>query len=451
MTREPQTWPEEARVLLPLGMRVTLVHLGQRLLSTVDAMMLGRVSELALASGALAATVAIALLIFPLGTLMVLDPLVAQAHGAGDRTGLARHWLRGVILAIVLSLPVALCFWFMEPVLLRLGQKPDVALMAGSYLRALAPSALPFLVAAALRQTLQARGVTRPALWAIAVMNVVNIAANTCLIFGKAGFPALGVVGSGVATTISRYVGLGVLAVLGWRWFEFDRRALSGAWRQVSAYTHMLRIGLPVGAHNAIEMWFFAAVALMMGALGARELAGHQISINLVAMFFMVPFGLASAAAARVGHGVGRGDMPAARRSARVALAFGALVMLVGAAVFAGVPRLLASLYTEDAAVIGAAAVLLPVAAVFQLFDGVQVVASGILRGLADTRWPAAVAFLGYWVIGIPIAYWLGVVGGAGPRGLWWGLTAGLAIGALLLGWRVYRLLRRDIDRLALC
>ncbi|HEY7213292.1 MAG TPA: MATE family efflux transporter, partial [Thermoanaerobaculia bacterium] len=203
----------------------------------------------------------------------------------------------------------------------------------------------------------------------------------------------------------------------------------------------------PIGFHNSVELLVFVTVAFLMGRMGVRELAGHQIAINLASLSFMVPLGVSGAAATRVGNAIGRGSMPDARRAAAACLVLGGGVMVIFALIFGSIPHALARLYTRDTGVIEMAAALLPIAAVFQVFDGIQVVGAGVLRGAADTAFPAGIALVGFWAIGLPAGWALGFPGGWGPRGLWWGLTLGLIAVAVLFLARIAVRFRRQIVR----
>jgi MATE family multidrug resistance protein len=219
---------------------------------------------------------------------------------------------------------------------------------------------------------------------------------------------------------------------------------------EAGPYFGILGIGAPIALLLMVEMWFFSVVALLIGHLGPIELAAHQIALNLAALSFQVPVGVAAAAASRVGNAIGRRDQDGARRSARVCLMVGAGVMTVSAAAFAFLPGLLARLYTPDPAVIALAAILIPVAALFQIFDGVQVVGSGVLRGAADTRIPAMLGLFGYWGIGLPLGWYFAFEQHRGPQGLWWGLTIGLAATAILLLLRIGYRFKGEIARVEL-
>lgn len=438
----------EAVAVAELATPVVLVQLGMMLMGTVDTMMLGRFSELALAAGALGNSFSFGLVSLPMGILMALDPLVAQAHGAGDRPAVAASFKRGLVLAVLLAVPICAIAFEARPILQLLGQKPAVLAEATLYLRASIPGLLAFLLFVTVRQTLQAMSIVRPAMVAIIAANLVNVAANYGLIFGHFGLPRLGVEGSGYATSLSRWVMLAVLVlgarpILGPIWPARRLRRL-----RLRGYLQMLIIGLPIGVQISLEMWLFNGVAFLMGNLGARELAAHQIALSLAALSFMVPLGISGAAATRVGNAIGRGSPAAARRAAVVCLVLGAAVMTVSALAFWFLPVPLSRLFTDQMPVIALAATLVPIAALFQVFDGLQVVGAGVLRGAGDTRVPAIIALVGYWLLALPVAWLLAFRAGHGPQGLWWGLTAGLSTVAILFLIRIARTFRRDLRAL---
>ncbi len=407
------------------------------LTGTVDVMMLGRVSEVALAAGALGHVVAMGHLILGMALLLALDPLIAQAWGAGDEQRVANVFLRGLVVSLAVTVPVTgSMLWFASNLDL-LGQSDELLNPAGQYLIALLPGNLAFLIYGVLRSTLQSMRVVRPAVEAIVVANVFNVFANLALVFGYFGFPALGVSGSALATSLSRWVLVVSLLFFGRRrLFPLARRFQLAA-VHMRGLVQVLVIGCPIALHVGIEYLVFSVVALIMGSLGAVPMAAHQIAINLASLSFMVPLGIGQAASTVVGNAIGREAVGEARVAAGLALASGSTVMLAFAVLFATLPQLLAGLYTTEPEVIALAAGLIPIAAIFQLGDGVQAVASGVLRGLADTRVPALLAFVGFWVIGLPLGWWLTFRRGMGPEGLWWGLTVGLSIVAILLALRI--------------
>ncbi len=429
-----------------LAAPVVVVQVGMMLMGVVDAMMLGRHSELSLAAGALGNSVAFGLMSFPMGILMVLDPLVAQAFGAGRHERVGRHFKRGVVLAAAMTVPLSFIMWRTEGVLAWVGQKPEIIADSALYLRTLIGGNLPFLLFVVVRQTLQAMSMVRPAVIAILVANAINVLANYTLIFGHYGFPALGVAGSAWATTISRWV-MFLMLVAGC--LPLLRRYASGSWivaMKRGPFLQKLRIGIPIGVQTSLEMWLFMTIALMMGNLGARELAAHQIALSLAALSFMMPLGISGAAATRVGNAIGRQDPAGAKRAAAVCLALGVIVMSSSALVFWLAPEFLSRWFTNESGVIAVAVVLLPIAAAFQVADGLQVVSIGVLRGAADTRFPAVIALVGFWFIGLPLAAYLAYQVELGPRGLWWGITLALSSVALLLLIRVRVRLAGPLD-----
>ncbi|MEM6793709.1 MAG: MATE family efflux transporter [Acidobacteriota bacterium] len=430
-----------------LAAPVVMIQLGMMAMGVVDTMMLGRVSEHALAAGALGHVMSFGLMVFGMGFLMALDPLVAQAYGAEDDVAIGRHVQRGVMAALLLSLLLSALMWDLRWLMRLLGQDPEVLETTAGYIRAAVPGILAFLLFTVFRQTLQAMSHTREALIAIVLANAFNVLANYALVFGHLGAPELGVVGSGLATSIARWVMLLTLMLAGWPMFgRYLRGARRAVWKPAT-YASLVRLGVPIGIQLALEMWLFTAVALIMGTLGPRELAAHQIALTLAAISFMVPLGIAGAASTRVGNAIGRGDAPGARRSAAVCLVLGASVMTVSALAFAVFPKALARLFTPEMPVVEMAALLLPIAAIFQIVDGLQAVGAGVLRGAADTRVPATIAFVGYWLIGLPVAVIFGRWLGYGPEGLWWGLTLGLAGTAILFLLRIRVTLRGDLAR----
>jgi MATE family multidrug resistance protein len=446
----------ELRGSVRLALPVIAVQLGILLMGTVDTAMLGRVSAAALAAAAIAHIVSITLLYFGAGVLASLDPLVSQAFGAGDREAVGGHLQRGLVLAVALAVPLSLPMIDLGPLLRAFGEPPAVAAGAALYTRLLILGNLPFLLFYVLRQSLQAMSIVRPAFAAVVAGNLVNGLGNYALIFGRWGCPRLGAPGSALATAAARWVMFlwllvaarrqlrerapGVRLWRGWR-------AVADAARDWRRLAPLLRIGLPIALHTSIELSLFLAIALLMGHFGAEAIAGHQISIHLASISFQVPFAIAGAAMTRVGNAIGRADMPAARRTAAVCLGLGAGVMTLFAAAFGLLPRQLAAVFSADPAVIAVAARLLPVAAVFQVFDGIQVVGAGILRGTADTALPAAGALIGYGLLGLPIGWLLAFGGRLGPAGLWWGATLGLGVVAVLLLARILFRFRGDIAR----
>ena len=438
---------EESRALLRLALPVVLVQVGVMAMGVVDTIMVGHLSATALAAVALGNLYFFGCAILGMGALMGLDPVVAQALGAGDHPAIARGVQRGLILATLLSVPAAVALLYAEPVLRYMSQPAEVVPLAGAYARWTAPSVLPLYLFVVLRQSLQALRAMRPILICILAGNLINGFLNWILIYGHLGAPARGVTGTAISTTIGRWALPFILLALAWSRLAPALRPFRPEVLQPAPLGRMFRLGLPIGIQTALEFTAFGAVGLMMGRFGTIPVAAHQVAINLASLTFMVPLGVGQAAAVLVGHAIGAADQSGARRAARASVVYGVGFMAFTSIVFLLLPVQLARLYTIDVATVTLAATLLPVAGVFQLFDGAQAVTAGILRGAGDTRVPMLINLGGFWLFGIPMSLYLGFRTPMGPVGLWWGLAAALAIVAAILTLRVNSLLRRPITR----
>jgi MATE family multidrug resistance protein len=318
---------------------------------------------------------------------------------------------------------------------------------AAGYVYRTIPGVWPMLAFVVLRQTLQAHHRTAPLVITIVAANLLNVALNYMWIYGHLGFPAMGVLGSAWATMVSRWFMAALLLALGWKDLAPYLKRLAPNLLDSRALGRMFALGAPIGGQMVLESGVFGAVALLMGWLGVAQVAAHQVAINIASLTFMVPLGVSSAAAVIVGHAVGRGDPAGVRRSTLAALGVGAAFMAVCAVLLIGFPRSLAGIYTQDAAVLALAALLLPIAGVFQVFDGLQVVSLGLLRGLGDTRVPMIANVAGFWCIGMPVSLWLGFGLDYGAPGLWWGLVVGLVMVATFLMLRIRQREQRDLER----
>jgi MATE family multidrug resistance protein len=433
-TSAPASAREEASALLRLSGPVVLGQAGLFAMGVTDTLMVGRVSAEALAAVALGALFSFMVLGSGRGLLTALDPVLSQALGARDHRGLRRGFQRGVLLALLISGPAALAMLLAEPTLRLLRQPEEIVPTASLYALISAAGAPAFLGFTVLRQTLQALHSVRPIVIAVLLANAANVLFNWLLVFGHCGLPPLGPLGSAWATVLARWTMLLALVLLS----KPSLAPLLRRWEpEVLRPRPLLRLaglGAPLGLQHFVEIGTFSAVALFMGWLGARELAAHQIAIQLASAAFMVPLGVSSAASVRVGLAVGRGDPRGTRRAAAVALGCGAAVMLLSGTAFAVAPELLARAFSPEAAIVAAAASLIRIAAIFQVFDGLQVVAIGVLRGVGDTRAPMLVNVLGFWCLGIPTSLGLAFGLDLGAEGLWWGLVVGLlAVAACLL------------------
>ena len=420
------------------------------LMGAVDTLIIGHLSAQALASVALGNLYFFNIVVVAMGTLMSLDPLVSQAVGARDTVAVTRAIQRGVILAFGLSIVVMLPMLVAAPVLRAFHQPPEVVPGAATYVHVGMLGFVPFLMFIVLRQSLQAMGRLAPIVTAIVVANVLNALLNWVLIFGRFGAPALGIAGSALATAISRWIMCLTLLAFSWRELRPHLGRVDPATLSRRPLVRMLALGFPIGVQQFLEVSAFGAVGLLTGTFGALHVAAYQVALNLAALTFMVPLGVAAAGSVRVGNAVGAADLPRARNAARIAYVLGGGFMCTTAVLFLTVPRELASLYTRDAALITLTASLIPIAGVFQVFDGLQAVGAGVLRGLGDTRVPLVAMLAGYWLIGVPVSVYLGFSSGLGSRGLWYGFVAGLASVALFLFVRVRVLFRRGVSRIRL-
>jgi multidrug resistance protein, MATE family len=452
---EPGSAESELIGTLRLAGPIVLAELGWMLMGNVDIMMVGRVGTGPIAAVSLGTTLFYGVAVCAGGILWGMDTLVARAFGA-DNLDDARHSLIQGIWVTFFLIPLVMgIIWSLDPFLTKFGVNPTVLSGARPYLRALNWSTPALVLYFCFRRYLQAKHLVRPVMWTLVTANLVNLAGNWVLVFGHLGAPELGAVGSAWATCISRTYMAVVLGVVLWRRDGaslrrtissrasspggLSPRGLSPTLRpDFGRIRELLRVGLPAAGQMAVEIGVFGVVTVLVGRLNAAALAGHQIALSTASTTFMVPLGISSAAAVRVGHRLGRGDARGAARSGWMALALGAIVMSGAAVVLLLAPRWIARLFTPQGEVIAAAATLLRIAAFFQLFDGLQIVAIGALRGAGETRVPMLLHFAGYWMIGLPLGAWLCFREGWGAAGLWSGLSLALIlIGiALTLAWR---------------
>ena len=432
----------EARSVLTLAWPLVLAEVGWMAMSIVDTMMVGRMPNSAEAIGA----VSLGAIIFYTaaicgGTLLFsLDTKVSQSFGAGDLKDANHSLLNALYIVAPLAPGLMFVIWLVGHFLPRMGANPGVLSQAIPFLRTMNYSMLPLLLYFAFRRYLQAVDLVRPVTFALISANVLNLAGDWILIYGHLGAPALGVVGSGWSTCMSRtYMAAVLFAVV---ISHHQKRNLplflSPYSPDLYRIRELLRIGLPAAVQILLEIGVFAAVTALCAKFSAASVAAHQIALNCASFTYMVPLGLSSAAAVRVGQALGRGDPHGAGRAGWTAIAMGAGFMTLAAIVLVLAPRVIVRIFTPDPAVMSIGIKLLLVAAAFQLFDGLQTVATGALRGTGETRIPMFSSLVAYWLIGLPLGCYLGFTRRLGAVGLWLGLAlALLLIGtALLVAWR---------------
>lgn len=434
----------ELRSLLGLAGPIIVSQLGQVGMNTADTIMVGPLGGESLAAAGLGSALHTFTIMLCTGIIIGMAPQVSQAFGAGAVTQCRRLLVQGLWLAVALAVPVTVLTFFGEGIALRLGQDPGVAGLAGGYLHALAWGVAPAFLFMAFRQYLEGMGIVKPVMVITFLGLGANIPCNWLLIYGVPGLiPALGVAGSGWATTIVRWIMLLAVVVYVVRHPElrpFQGVRLRPDW---GVLRRTLGLGLPIGGQIGLEVGLFSFSAVMMGWLGALPLGAHQVTLNIAATTFMVALGTSLAGSVRVGQHVGAGRSEGVRRAAFGTYLLAAGFMSLCALVFLSVPRGLIGLYTSDPGIVALGARLLLMAALFQVFDGMQVAGTAILRGAGDTRVPMLLAAFGYWVVGMPVGYLLGFHTALGPVGVWAGLSLGLAVVAVLLAWRVRGLIRR--------
>lgn len=444
-----RTHRREIVELTRLAGPLVLAQLAQMSLGFVDTLMAGRLGPQALAGIALGSVVFGFVSIVSMGVLFSVAPTVAQAFGADRPSEAARATQQGLWLAALVSVPGLVLFQFAGPLLLATGQDPEVAALAASYLRVVALGLLPSLILVALRGFLEGIGDARPIMVVLVTGVGLNVLGDQALMFGKWGFPALGLVGTAITTTLVYALMAAALAVyVAFRYDDYRViRGLRGPDR--SELRTLFRVGWPIGVTLGFEGGLFSATALLMGLFGQDALAGHQIAIQAASITFMIPVGLSIATGVRVGAAAGRRDAQAVRRAGLTGIVAAATVMLGTAALFRFAPELVVSAFLDprdprNADVVLFATRFLGIAAAFQVVDGVQVSAAGALRGLRDTRIPMIISLVAYWGLGLTTAIVLAFVVGLDGVGLWTGLVVGLGAAASMLLWRFFRSSRSD-------
>jgi len=432
---------------LRLAGPLILAQLATTALGFIDTIMVGRLGQEQLAAVALGSAIFFPLEIVCIGVLTSVSPMVSQAFGARKPAEAGRATRQGLWLTVFLSVPAFFLLINIEPILALLGQEPSVRANTAAYLSAMAygfPAAVGF---SAFRNFVEGYGRTRPVMLITFLGVACNIVADYGLMFGRWGLPAMGLVGTGWASVVVYWTMLLSIAVYISRETIFESAAVFSRLGRPdwSMFRELLRIGLPAGALMGIEAGLFATTAILMGLLGSVVLASHQIALQCAAVAFMVPLGISLATSIRVGHAIGRGDPSGARFAGYIGMLLGAGFMTCTAILFWLFPRPIISLYLpvqdpQNREVVELAVSLLGIAAVFQVFDGLQVTAAGALRGLKDTKVPMIVGLISYWLVGLSSGCVMAFVFDRGAHGLWWGLVIGLALAGILLFRRFHTL-----------
>ncbi|MGF7140399.1 MATE family efflux transporter [Roseimarinus sediminis] len=430
--------------LLKLAFPLVLTQAGQMIVHLVDNAMVGRVGTTELAAASFANSIFIMVMIFGIGIFIGITPLIGHASGSKNDTRVAGIMKNAMVLSMLVVSVLALLSWLATYLMPLLNQPDEVWQMAVPYYRVLTLSLIPFLFFMLFKQIGEGLGNTMLAMIATITSNILNIVLNYVLIFGKFGFPEMGLLGAGYATLISR-ISMPLLIFFG---FKFSKdinhffKLLPSVKTSLKEVRELIVIGLPIAGQMMVEVSIFAIGAIMMGWMGDVPLAAHQVAMGLASFTFMIANGVAMASTIRVSHQLGRKDFKSMEKVALSAVHLVLAYMLLCGIAFMALRFQLPRLFTPDPAVITQAAVLLVMAAIFQLFDGLQVISLGILRGFADVKAPMYIATFSYIIIGIPVSYLSAFTFNMGPTGIWLGFVAGLATTAILLALRIRKKIR---------
>lgn len=437
----------EVRELLWVGGPVILTQILQMSLSFTDTIMAGRLSALDLAAVAIGSSVMMPVLVFCMASVLAVNPIVAQNLGGRRFHLIGKNVRQALWLSQMFALASFALVRNLDRVMVWMQVDPEIIPLASGYLDAISWGIFSLYGYVALRNFNEGLSVTRPPMFIALAGALVNVPANYVLMYGALGVPSLGAVGTGYASAIVWTVMFASMLLFTGRFRPYRRFSIFTGWRRPewTYLSELLRVGLPIGSSATLEVSMFAVVGLLMGTLGTVAVAAHQIAINVAALAFMIPFGIAIAITSRVGHSVGRGNLEEARFRGWVGIGVCTGAMVVTALLMSLAPRAIVRVYTTDVDVMRTAVQLIFLAAIFQISDGIQVSGLGALRGLKDTRVPMLMSLLAYGVVGLPVAILLGIRLDWGPVGLWTGLIVGLTVAAALHSVRFRRVTSRLI------
>ena len=443
----PAFLPDRARVAreivatVRLALPLILAQLAAIGSNVIDTMLSGHYSAHVMAAVSVGASIWSLAIVSGIGVMMSVPPSVSQLDGAGRRAEVGAVFRQALWLGLVLGVLLWFAVRHAEPLVQLIGVTPTLYRSVGEFLHAISWGAPALTCYFALRGLSEGLSLTRPSMYFSLGGLVLLVPLGYVFMFGKLGLPPQGARGCGIATATVLW-----LEMLGFATYVLFHRNYRGLnllerfeWPRWSRIRHLLHIGLPMAVTLLAEAGLFVGAALLMGTLGEDVAASHQVALNVASLFFMIPLGMAMAITVRVGNAVGRGDPAGVRYAGFCGIGLTLVTQMLSAGLMLGLPHFIAALYTHDAKVIGLAAQLLVLAGLFQFSDGIQVVSNGALRGLKDTRVPMAITLFAYWVVGMPVGWWLAFPHGLGARGMWMGLIAGLSVAAVLLFARFWR------------
>ena len=431
---------KESGLLMKIGTPVIITQLLQISMNFVDTIMAGRLSPEDLAAIAVGTSVLMPVVVLCMGCLMAVTPIVAQNVGGRNLDDIGKNARQVLWLSQILAVPAFFILRNLDFIFELLKVTDEIVPIATGYLQAISWGIFPVFAYAALRHFNEGLSVTRPAMYIAIIGTLINIPANYVLMFGKFGFPELGAIGTGYASSLVYTVMF--IAML---WFTASHEPYKRfeifnkfRWPEKKYLSELISIGTPIGISSSMEVSLFATVSLLISTLSTLQIAAHQIAINFASICFMIPLGLSIAISARVGNAMGRNKPQEARFRGYIGVGISTLFMICTASVLFLFPRGITSIYTSDPGVTDIAVQLLYMAAIFQISDGLQVSGYGALRGLKDTKVPMVVNLVAYWIIGIPTAYLLGFTYNFGAPGFWVGLIAGLTAAGILHNTRFF-------------
>ncbi|THV24779.1 MATE family efflux transporter [Peteryoungia ipomoeae] len=448
----PGSWMHHIRATLSLGIPLIGAQLAQLGIHTTDVLIVGQLGAVSLAAMVLAGQFFFTIFVFGSGFSIAVMPMVAQAYGRGEVVSVRRSIRMGMWVAILYVLVTAPLFYFAEEILLALGQKPEVAALAASYIQIVQFGLLPALLFAVLRALVSASGRARIVLWITVGILVLNAILAYALVLGHFGFPKLGMMGAALVAVLVQWVSF--IAMVTYLQMQDETRRYElfvRFWRpDWQAFREVVVLGLPISVTVLAEVSLFSAASLLMGRIGTIELAAHGIALQLASIAFMIPLGLSQAATVRVGLAHGRGNYPELVRAAITVTTIACILSLTGSILFLLASGPLSGAFLNEATpsapeVLAYAGPLVMVAGVFQLVDGLQAIAAGLLRGLKDARVPMFIALTAYWPIGFFVAWLMAFPLGVGGIGIWFGFSIGLASAAVMLCLRFYLKVRQEM------
>lgn len=423
-----------------LAYPVVISQLGHTLVALSDSLIIGHTGKVPLAAVSLGNSMFTTFLVCGIGMSYGLTPLIAQENGRGNKRGCGHLLSHSIVINIITGLILCGIIFLCGHYLNDMKQEPDVAAQAKPFLAFLAVSIIPLMVFMSFKQFAEGLGFTKQAMNISIIGNILNILLGITLVYGLFGLPKMGVVGVGIATLTDRIL-MGITMawyVLKSKYFKPYLHTFRLAGFNRASFKKILGIGTPVALQGVFEVSAFGGAAIIVGWIGAAELAAHQIAISLASMTYMMASGISSAAGIRSGNNLGKKDFSSLRHSAIASYHMVIVMMSVTALLFLIFCQVLPTFYISDPSVISIAAQLIIIAAFFQLFDGTQVVGLGVLRGLGDVKLPTAITLIAYWVLGLPIAWLLGFTLNYGVQGIWWGLSIGLMVASVLLFFRFH-------------